>query len=226
MERINAEGVTGTNYKLARTALIKAVGTKGALEYNRREYDRLGEEGRAEQIEAYRLWQQNRERKRAAEEAEYDKMIESGDGYYYYEEPTVSIHEKVVKIRKGITGTDGKPLTQRNFAKLLGYPINKYAEAEKLDRWHHNNRGTESEVEYELLEKLVLIAHANPYWLFDDEIEAFYGECDMSNDAVLEGDEPCVYAKLDVILKWIEEGKPRRTSWKDSVIWEPPHRYY
>lgn len=222
VDRINSEGVTNTNYKLARAALIKAIGTKGAAEYNRREYERLGEEGRARQIEEYKQWQENREKQRAAEEAEYEEMVDSDLGYYY-EEPVASMHEKIVRIRKGMVGTDGKPLTQRNFAKLLGYPINKYAEAEKIDRWHQEK---ESEVEYELLEKLVMIAHANPYWLFDDETESYYAEYDMGSDAVLEGDEPCVYAKPDVILKWIEEGKPRSTSWEESVVWDLQHRYY
>ena len=46
-----------------------------------------------------------------------------------------SLHEKIIKIRKGVLGSNGKPLMQRDFAKYIGYPINKYAEAEKIDRY-------------------------------------------------------------------------------------------
>ena len=141
-------------------------------------------------------------------------MIESDD--FYYELPVASVHEKTVKVRKGILGSSGKPLTQREFAKYLSYPINKYAAAEKTDRY---GRGEpESPVEYELLEKLIMIAHANPYWLLDDECEAFMAHENCLDEAVQMGDEPCVYAKADVILKWIEAGKPRMTVWIDGIV--------
>ena len=123
-----------------------------------------------------------------------------------------SMHEKIVKIRKGVLGSNGRPLTQRDFARYIGYPINKYAEAEKIDRWGRS-REPESEVEFELLEKLIMICHANPYWLFDYECEADYGVYDI--DAV---DETSVFTTPDVILRWIEEGKPRQTSWEEGVV--------
>ena len=124
------------------------------------------------------------------------------------------MHEKIVRIRKGLKGSNGKPLTQRNFAKLIDYPANKYAEAEKVSwfRWE-----PESAIEDELLDKLVMIAHANPYWLFDPECEADYAEYDPNHSAVKWGDEPCVYATVDIILRWINEGKPRETYWIDGV---------
>ena len=205
VERIKTEGLTPTVYRLARTALIKAIGEKGAGEYNRREYERLGEAGRRRQAEEYRQWLQNREKQR-----ELDDAVES-DVYYDY---AASVHEKVVKIRKGVLGSSGKPLTQRDFAKYIGYPISKYAEAERTDRYGRHGQD-ESEVEYELLEKLIMICHANPYWLFDDEIEADYAEYDMSGLAGM-GDAPCVFATPDIILKWIEAGKPRATYWIDG----------
>ena len=78
------------------------------------------------------------------------------------------------------------------------------------EKW--NSETGESPVEFELLEKLVMICHANPYWLFDDEYEA--------DDAayVVEEDwcQACIFATPDVILKWIEAGKPQSTSWEDS----------
>ena len=219
--RILNEGLTETVYKNARTALIKAIGQKGAVEYNRREYERLGKEGRKRQAEEYARWLQERDRQRQAEEDEYESAFESGDyetlvrlyGEYGGYKEAVSMHEKVVKIRKGMLGSNGKPLTQREFAKFIGYPINKYAEAEKTD-CYGRGRESESEVEFELLEKLIMICHANPFWLFDFECEADYAEYDITG-ATRMGDAPFVFTTPDVILRWIEAGKPRKTSWKD-----------
>lgn len=211
VERINNEGLTPTAYKNARAALIKAIGEKGAGEYNRREYIRLGEAGRKKQAEEYVRWKENREQ----EELEFEEALENGE-YLYEQDFIASMHEKIVKIRKGVLGSSGNPLTQRDFAKYIGYPINKYVEAEKTDRYGRNS-GEESEVEAALLEKLIMICHANPYWLFDDESEADYAEYDMTGAAKY-GDAPCVFATPDVILRWIEAGKPRRTSWEDGVV--------
>lgn len=201
VKRIETEGLTALTYKQARDALIKAVGIKGAVEYVRREYESLGEEGRRRQAEAYRLWEEQLKEQHAREEMEY-----------IYKD--ASVHEKIVRIRKGLKGSNGKPLTQRDFAKLINYPINKYAEAEKVDRYGWE---MESEVEEELLDKLIMIAHANPYWLFDPECTANYAEDDPTNNAVRWGDAPCVYTTVDVILKWIMTGKPRVTNWSAGI---------
>lgn len=213
VERINNEGLTPTAYKNARAALIKAIGEKGAGEYNRREYIRLGEAGRKKQAEEYVSWKENREQQREQEELEFEEALKNGA--YVYDDYVASMHEKVVKVRKGVLGSNGKPLTQRDFAKYIGYPINKYVEAEKTDRYGWNN-GEESEVEEVLLEKLVMICHANPYWLFDDEADADFAEYDMTGAAKY-GDAPCVFATPDVILRWIEAGKPRITSWEEGA---------
>ena len=201
VKRIETEGLTALTYKQARDALIKAVGIKGAVEYVRREYESLGEEGRRRQAEAYRLWEEQLKEQHAREEMEY-----------IYKD--ASVHEKIVRIRKGLKGSNGKPLTQRDFAKLINYPINKYAEAEKVDRYGWE---MESEVEEELLDKLIMIAHANPYWLFDPECTANDAEDDPTNNAVRWGDAPCVYTTVDVILKWIMTGKPRVTNWSAGI---------
>jgi hypothetical protein len=120
VHRIEKEGLTPLTYKQARAALIKAIGINGAAEYVRREYDSLGEEGRRKQAEEYRLWEDNWKIQREFQQIEY-KYVEA------------SVHEKIVRIRKGLKGSNGKPLTQRDFAKLIDYPINKYVEAEKID---------------------------------------------------------------------------------------------
>ena len=247
--RIENEGLTPVGYKNARAALIKAIGEKGAIEYNRREAERLGEAGLRKQAEAYAAWEKaaneksNRRKKiyAIAEEHpgfasdmrfdgeyyiekygltdadldELDEMVEEEREAYLAQTVDVSVREKVIRIRKGLKGTNGKPLTQRDFAKLIGYPINKYQEAEKIDRW---GREPETPMEYELLEKLVMICHANPYWLFDYDCEASEAGEDFLDVAIKYGDVPCVFAKPDVILKWIREGKPRETDWLDGVV--------
>ncbi len=216
VERIEKEGLSPVAYKNARAALIKAIGRKGAAEYNRREYERLGEARRKQQAEDYYRWKAEREKQREKEVAEYHKMVESGGSWYggFYE--PASMHEKVIRVRKGVLGSNGKPLTQRDFAKYIGYPINKYTEAEKTDPWsRRSNRTEESEVEYDLLEKLIMICHANPYWLFDDDVDAYDAEYGAAGPAG-DGDEPFVFATPDIILRWIEAGKPRTTSWEDG----------
>ena len=214
VRRIENEGLTPLTYKLARAALIKAIGEKGALEYNRREYERLGEEGRKAQAREYARFEKEWKEARAREEQERQETMEAGC-YFYAEPEPASVHEKIVMVRKGLKGSDGKPLTQRDFAKLLGYPVNKYAEAEKVDRYGRGDQ--ETEVEDELLEKLVMIAHANPYWLFDHDCEAYMANDSVEAEEVLVGNEPCVYAKVDIILKWIKEGKPKNTWWDDGI---------
>ena len=216
VKRIENEGLTPLTYNNTRRALIKAIGSKGAIEYNLREFDRLGEEGRKKQEEEYREWEREIEEEKSCEE-EYESYDPDGIGVFE-ETYSASMHKKIIMIRKGYKASNGKPLVQRDFAKLLDYPIHKYAEAEKTDRY---NRGyEESPVDDELLEKLVMIAHANPYWLFDYDCDSRFAEESFTSDAVQWGDQPCVYATPDVILKWIKEGKPRITSWDDGVIWK------
>ena len=64
VKRIRDEGLTPVGYKNARAALIKAIGEKGAMEYNRREADRLGEAGLRKQKEAYEAWEKAADEKR------------------------------------------------------------------------------------------------------------------------------------------------------------------
>ena len=213
-DRIENEGLTSSLYNNTRRELIRNVGMKGAMEYLRREYDRLGEVGRKIQRDEYEAWDREWQERNAFEQ-EFEWAVRNED-YGSSDFAGASVHEKVIRIRKGLKASNGKPLTQRDFAKFLDYPIYKYAEAERIDRYGRDT-DPESEVETELLDKLVMIAHANPYWLFDPECEAYYAEDDPAANAVVMGDEPCVYATVDVILRWIKEGKPRDTNWVDGV---------
>ena len=74
--------------------------------------------------------------------------------------------EKVIRVRRGVRRKDGRFFTQREFAKLIGYPIARYAEAEKNDE----------AVDNFLLDKLIMICHANPYYLYDDSCAPWEGE--------------------------------------------------
>ena len=201
VRRIETEGLTSTTYKQAHAALLRTIGLKGAVEYNRIEFERLGEAGREEQKAEYEAWKRDWE-KQAVE-----------DEYLGWESGPASLHEKIVRIRKGIKASNGRPLTQRDFARFIEYPVSKYAEAEKIE--YCTTR--ESVVEEELLYKLIMICHANPYWLFDSECDAEWANYDRNDRAVLIGDEPCVYAPVDVILKWILEGKPNNTCRVDGA---------
>ena len=241
VNRIKEEGLTPLTYKNAREVLVRCIGQKGAAEYNRREFERLGEAGRKRQAEAYAAYEKARNEKSARQEkiidlaradpyflehiedyelneAELDELEEMLEaerkrGYEYQ----ASVHEKVIRVRKGFKGSNGKPLIQRDFAKLIDYPINKYAEAEKVDKWGRESE-PESPVDFDLLEKLVMICHANPYWLFDSDCEEYMAQEDENSESVVSGDEPSLFVKPDVILKWIMEGKPRNTRWEHGIV--------
>lgn len=200
-------------FKKVRQHLIKAIGTKATEYIVRSEYESRSPDEWDDIAAAYQNYVTVR--KEAWEEAR--RLEEESQIDYWYKKPVASVHEKVVMIRKGFKGSNGKPLTQRNFAKLLEYPINKYVEAEKTDR--HGREEYESPVEEELLEKLVMIVHANPYWLFDSDCEALLAEHDPNKEVVRMYDAPCVYAAPDIILKWIKEGKPKKTHWEDGVVY-------
>lgn len=239
VKRIESEGLNTVTYKNARLALVQAIGAKGVLEYLKIEYERLGEEGCREQAVIYAQWLAAREKRMERDDQEWSKMEERFEDGTYTEQDLemaemlygcgdrASLHEKIVMIRKGFLTSEGKPLTQREFAALIEYPINKYVKAEKVDKYCRADEGSqESPVEDILLDKLIMICHANPYWLFDYDCEAFMGHLDIDDDAVIMGDEPSVYCTPDVILRWIKAGKPKETCWEDGrtgeFIWADP----
>ena len=182
-------------YKNARTALIKAIGSKVNCYIVQREYDSMSEEEREEQKRAFEKWDQEFEA-RWEQEEQMSRVV--------YEIVPGTRSEKVVRVRKGIRRADGRCFTQREFAKLIEYPINRYTEAEKKDE----------AVDDALLEKLIMVCHANPYYLYDDDCDAEYGE--YEGNAVEWHDQPAVITGYDSILKWILSGKPRETDWTDE----------
>ena len=157
----------------------------------------LSEEQRRQQKADYERWEDYLRYER------YNRTYEEPEEGWYFGRP-VSVSEKIIRVRKGIRKRNGKYFTQRDFAKLIGYPIQKYAEAEKDD----------AAVDDVLLEKLIMICHANPYYLYDDDCDADLGEYD--GNAVEMGDAPAIIVGLDVVYKWIQEGKPRAVNWFDG----------
>ena len=171
VSRMGDEGLVPSYYNHARVTLIKLIGSKGAQEYNRREYEELGEEGRARQIEIYKKWEEcNRERWEKIEEVAHSMP-----------EPA-SVHEKIVIIRKGFRGSNGKYMTQRDFAKFLEYPISRYAEAESRTDFGR----IELPVEDELIDLLVSKCHANPYWIYDGDGNALMLAVELYDPAAVQ----------------------------------------
>ena len=187
-----------TTYKAKRTALIKAIGSKAAYYIVNREYNSYTLEDLCRLADEYKMYMNWLDEQRKAAEDEYERAVQltlkTGDTSYlgYYDWKPASISEKVVMVRKGIKNADGKPFTQREVSKLIDYPINKYVAAERND----------DAVTYELLEKLIMICHANPYYLFDQEIEA----CEGVYKSELE-DDILIICDLHLIYRWIKNGK-------------------
>ena len=185
-------------YKNCRRALIKAIGSKACAYIVEKEVESLSENQKDQQKADFERWE------KYLEEERNNRFYEESEEDWYFGRP-VSVSEKVVRVRKGIRKSDGRYFTQRDFAKLIEYPVQKYAGAEKDDAM----------VDDVLLEKLIMICHANPYYLYDDECYADMGE--YEGNAVDLGDAPAIIVNLEVIYKWIQEGKPRTTYWGDGV---------
>lgn len=188
-------------YKNCRRDLIKAIGSKACLYIVEKEVEALTLEDSRQQKAEYERWKKYVEESREEWEQE---LLED----FLFSGLPASRSEKIVRVRRGIRNSSGRYFSQRDFAKLIGYPISKYIAAEKHDDL----------VEDELLEKLIMICHANPYYLYDDECESFMGQ--YSGSDVDMGDAPAIIADLGVIYKWIKEGKPHIVSWLDGVTGE------
>ena len=200
LEKIaNYEDGRPNGYKNCRMALIKAIGSKVCAFIVEKELEALSPEARQQQKKDFERWEIY------AREAWQRREEEKIEMAWYYD-PLESLSEKIVKVRKGVKNSSGKYFAQRDFAKLIGYPIPKYCAAEKYG----------DKVDDKLLDKLIMICHANPYYLYDEYCEAYMGE--YGGSAVEEGDAPAVIVNLDVIYKWIREGRPRITSWEDSIL--------
>lgn len=197
-QSIRYEAGVPNAYKNCRRDLIKAIGSKACLYIVEQEMKALTPEDCRQQKTEYARWEIYSQEYWEEQEMERQREL-------LFSDIPASRSEKVISVRKGIRNSSGRCFSQRDFAKLIGYPILKYAAAEKHDDL----------VEDELLEKLIMICHANPYFLYDDECEAFMGE--YNGSAVDMGDAPAIIVDLGVIYKWIRAGRPQDVSWLDGV---------
>lgn len=177
-------------FDYARKQLIHSLGTKTAFYIVRTENPKEAEAA---------------ERIKQEEQRKFDTLISSLQSSVssksekpfsgYKEEVQTNIAGKIEKVRKGICNDAGRTFSQKDFALLLDYPVYKYMAQES---------GTQKTADPVLLEKLVMIAHANPEWLFDDELSEWDAEYDEGFA------EFNVFASYDEILRWIKDGKPMR----------------
>ena len=207
VQRIQVEELTPALYKGTRQLLIAGIGVKGSKEYLLREQKRLGPEGEKRQKEAYVEWKESLKRKSKEADAEEEEE--------YVEDNWRDFHEKIRMVRRGVLDSNGKPLVQRDFARYLEYSVTKYAQAEKMSFWYGE---IATPVEDELLEKLILRCHANPYWLYDKVAPADFAVYDTKESFRRMGYALPVFVTADVLLRWISEGKPRNTTWTDGII--------
>ena len=213
-----------TAYKNARAALIQAIGYKACTEYVQRIYDAMTEEERKADQENWYRWKKYCEDKRAAEEAVFEKDPEdmTDSELEMYEEalygpdipegytrdydwrhenkyiPVMSL--KLQRIRKAVG------LTQRDFAKKIGYNINKYA---LLEQGRMDKLGFRSLAEAfpdDLVKKVVDLTYCNPYWLEDlDEYSTEVDECMTAmtvEDAKFPDDRYPMFVDAKVIRYW------------------------
>lgn len=186
-----------------RAKLIRAIGTKAAAYIVRKEFESRTEVEWKQIAKAYQeydvrhtaVWQTQRE-------------TEDFPVYLDDEVPPVRVSEKIERIRKGCKNSEGRAIKQRDFAKLIGYPINKY-----LD-WEQGRHDDEVQIDPVLAEKLILIVHASPNYLLDDGVEGYYAN--YPEDA--NSDEPAVFAGYDEILQWILDGKPMKTYYWSDIL--------
>lgn len=198
-EKYRSEPDVEKYYKKARILLIRMLGLKAACYIVQQQYDLTTPEERKQEKDLFeQRMKMLREEQYNAQDEWYDNEEYDPDDYMM---PVEDRSEKVYIVRKGLLKKNRKPLTQRDFAKFIEYPVNKYAAAEKED----------AAVTEGLLDKLVMRCSANPYWLFDDTCPGWYGRYEDN------GDEPTVFASPEVILKWIIEGKPHLTRWQDGM---------
>lgn len=219
------------NYKKSRVQLITAIGAKAVCYMMQKEYDSMTEEQREAAATDFAACEMQMKREREADERERQRWLEEAekDGspiYGYYEVPS-PIFDKIRMIQKHMLAGNGKPLTQRDFAKLIEYPVQKYASVVKAERYKDEWCSDREDVETELLQKLIMICHANPYWLLDEtvgadeaeEIEFVPGKVkwDAYGNEVTPDADKCVFAPVDVILQWIKDGKPMEL---DGTFWD------
>lgn len=195
MKRLWLSGKQGGSYKKARAALVQTISIKACTEYVQRIYDRMSEEELEEDQKNWERWCRYCDERRAAEETLYYKDVdELTDGeleerfygpdvpYGYTWDsswkrdqqfiPIMSLKMQMLRKAAGFA-------TQKEFAKRIGYNINKYAllEQGRLDKLGFTT--LREAFPDELVKTIVDATYANPYWLEDNEEDS---ECNVDKD--------------------------------------------
>lgn len=216
---------SSTGYKNARQVLIQAIGYKACTEYVQRIYDAMTEEQRREDQVNWKRWSKYCDDQRAAEQAVFEKDPEDmtdwelelleekiygpdiPEGYtadrdWRHENQYIPVMSlKLQKIRKAAG------FTQRDFAKKIGYNINKYAllEQGKLEKLGFTK--LDEAFPGDLVKKVVDLTYCNPYWLEDlDEYSADEVDENMTamtvEDAKFPEDQYPMFVDAKVIRYW------------------------
>ena len=223
LEKAVAEWKAGGSYKKARAALVQTISIKACTEYVQRIYDRMSEEELEEDQKNWERWCRYCDERRAAEDALYVKEVDEltdeeleerfygPDAPYGYTWdsswkrdqqfiPIMSLKLQVLRKAAGFT-------TQKEFAKRIGYNINKYAllEQGRLDKLGFTT--LREAFPDELVKTIVDATYANPYWLQDNEEDS---ECNVDKDmtamsveeAQFPDDQYPMFADARVIRYW------------------------
>lgn len=140
-------------YNLCFQALTKYIGETCHAYHLKMQLEAMTEDDKAQEQERI-----NREMK------EYEERLGSDDFWHEDEHPYA---DKLKKIRRAVGENEGrKVIPQREYAKIIGYPVNKYAKWEKGDA-----EADGESVDPKLLFILISQMHVNPKWLMDDDVE-------------------------------------------------------
>ncbi len=216
----------GVSYEAMRRRLVRAVSAKAVLCLVKREYERMSPEEIEAEKEVWKQYEKRREKELAEQEAldnkpdeelteeEWRQIKEENwlpAGYmfvydrYRMKQRVPILTQKLLKLRK-VLG-----LTQRDFAKQIGYNINKYG---KLEQGKLEELGLQDLYEafpMEFTRKVVEETGVNPYWLLKnredslDEVEK--DQKAMSWEEAVPGvfEDWKMFASQEVIEAWKRE---------------------
>ena len=202
---IEAEVIRG-NYKNARAELVKAIGIKACVEYVKRQYDSMSEEEIEADQAAWDCWSRYCDEYRSSSDRYEDAWEERPYGYtidmdWKHDQKYIPLMcIKLRNLRKNVG------LTQRDFAKRIGYNVNKYAllEQGKLEKLGLSSLREAFPIDF--IKSIVDATYANPYWLEDHSEESEYADPDLTaisaDEAHYPRNEYPMFVDAKVIRYW------------------------
>lgn len=200
---IEAEVARGS-YKNARAELVKAIGIKACTEYVRRQYDSMSEEEIEAAQAAWDRWSRYCDERQSAsyedawEERPYGYTIDTDWKHHQKYIPLMCI--KLKNLRKNVR------LTQHDFAKRIGYNVNKYAQLEQGKLEKLGLGSLREAFPPDFIKSVADATYANPYWLEDNSEEGEFADSDLTAISVDEAhfprDEYPMFVDVKVIRYW------------------------